>query len=169
MHRRHLFTLVPATAAVVLAGCSASGQQTAVTAQQSQQLQALIAGAQSIESSLSTNVPLLLGAVKLSAGDQANVRTALAALVQATNALAQAPTLTAGTPYVQTIESTLNTIVTVAASLPIVPEPYHTALVVAALALPPVEALVGLAVQQGTALYVTIQARKVQAAPVAAS
>ncbi len=147
----------------VITGCGTFSQQ------QAAQLQSLITGVQSIEMSLATNVPLLLGVVHLSTGDAANARTALAALVQATNALAEVPTLAAGVPYVQAIETALNTIVGVAAGIPVVPEPYHTALVVAALALPPLEVLVGMAVQQGTALYATIQARMITKRPAVSS
>ncbi len=159
--RNLLSSAAPFGCALALAGCGTLSEQ------QAGQLQRLISGAQGIETSLSSNVPLLLGVVHLSAGDVANVRAALAALVVATNALAQVPTLAAGVAYVQAIETALNTIVAVAAGIPLIPEPYHTALVVAALALPALEALVDLAVQQGTALYATIQARRVTAAAVA--
>lgn len=153
--RRRLLSGAALAGVGAITGCGTLSQQ------QAAQLQSLITGAQSIETSLATNVPLLLGVVHLSAGDVANVRTALVALVQATNALAQVPTLAAGVQYVQAIETALNTIVTVAAGIPVIPEPYHTALVVAALALPPLEVLVGMAVQQGTALYDTIQAKMI--------
>lgn len=129
--------------------------------QDSDKLRRLIAGAQTIEQSLVSSVPLLLSAVKVSQEDVANVRIALSALVTATNALALAPTLQAGTPQVQAIETALNTIVTVASGLPVIPEPYHTTLVVAALALPPIEALAGLALRDGTALAATIRAGKI--------
>ncbi len=160
MKRRHMFAVAPGLG-LALAGCGTLSQQ------QATQLQQLIAGAQSIEGSMTTNVPLLLSAVHLSAGDVANVRVALAALVQATNALALVPTIAGGAPYIQVIENSLNVIVAVAASIAIIPEPYHTALVVAALALPPLETMVGLAIQQGTALAATIKARAVAKASAA--
>ena len=155
MNRRRLLAVVPSLA---LAGCGT------LTQQQAGQLQAIIAGAQAIETSLSANVPLLLAAVPLPAAVAADVRAALAALLTATNALAQAPTLAAGVPYVQAIEVALNIIVGIAAGLPLVPEPTHTALVVAALALPPLEAAVGLAVKDGTALAAAIKAKNIKPA-----
>jgi hypothetical protein len=165
MTRRHLCGLMPL---VALAGCATAA---APAVPSTAELQQLIAGAQALEASLVTNVPLLLAspAVHLSAGDAANVTAGLQGLVQATNALSTATTLTAGTTLsnVQKIETTLNTIVSVAASIPVVPEPEHSALVAAAVALPPLEALVGLAVTQGTALAATIAAGKVT--PAAAS
>ena len=95
------------------------------------------------------------------------IKAATGGLASATSALANVSTIQAGASYVQTIETCLNVIVGVAATVPAIPEPYHTSLVVATLALPPVETLVGLAVQQGTALYATIQAKKVTPASVA--
>lgn len=159
--RRLILSGTALAGAGAVAGCGTLSQQ------QAAQLQSLIAGAQSIENSLATNVPLLLGAVTLPAAAVASIRAALAALMTATNALAQVPTLAAGVTYVQAIEGALNTIVGVAASIPVIPEPYHTALVVAVLALPPLEALVGRAVQQGTALAATIQTRAITKASAA--
>ena len=158
MRRRHLVTVAPVAGILALAGCGTLSQQ------QATELQQLIAGAQSIETEMASTVPALLGAVHLSAEDVANVRTALAALVTTTTALSQVPTLTAGVSYVQAIESSLNVIVTVAATIPVIPEPYHTALVVAVLALPPLEQLAGLMIQQGTALAATIAAKAVKSA-----
>ncbi len=154
MKRRHIFTAAPGLG-LALAGCGTLSQQ------QAAQLQQIIAGAQSIEASMASTVPALLAAVHLSAEDVANVRVALAALVTATTALSQVPTLTAGVSYVQAIETSLNVIVAVAATIPVIPEPYHTALVVAVLALPPIEQLAGLAIQQGTALAATIAAKAI--------
>ena len=99
--RRFVLSGSALAGAGLLAGCGTLSQQ------QASQLQALIAGAQSIEASLSANVPLLLGAVSLPAAQVATVRAALAAVVSATNALASVPTLAAGVAYVQAIESAL--------------------------------------------------------------
>ena len=104
--------------------------------------------------------------VKLTPAETTAIKAAMNGLTGATNALAQVPTIAAGATYVQVIESCLNVIVGIAATIPVIPEPYHTSLVVAALALPPLETLVGLAVQQGTALYATIKAKRMTAAPI---
>ena len=157
MRRRHLIAATPGIA-LALAGCGTLSQQ------QATELQQIIAGAQGIETEMASTVPALLAAVRLSAEDVANVRVALAALTTSTTALSQVPTLTAGVSYVQAIESSMNVIVAVAATIPVIPEPYHTALVVAVLALPPLEQLAGLMIQQGTALAATIAAKAVKPA-----
>ena len=146
----------------IVAACGTVNQQ------QATQLQSLIAGAQSIETSMASVVPALLALpqVKLTPAETTAIKAAMNGLTAATNALAQVPTIAAGATYVQVIESCLNVIVGIAATIPVIPEPYHTSLVVAALALPPLEALVGLAVQQGTALYATIKAKQMNAAPI---
>lgn len=146
-----------------VAGCGTLSQQ------QATQLQSLITGAQSIETSMASVVPALLPLIPMGNNDRANVAQALKNLTAATSALAGVPTIAAGASTVKAIEAALNTIVDVAASIPVIPEPYRTALVVAALALPPLEALADLAVQQGTALYATIQARTLAKAAIPAA
>ena len=154
------------SAALPVSACGTLSQQ------QATQLQSLIAGAQSIETSMTSVVPALLAlpaiTARLTPAEVTAIKAATAGLASATSALANVSTIQAGASYVQTIETCLNVIVGVAATVPAIPEPYHTSLVVAALALPPVETLVGLAVQDGTALYATIKAKRVvPAAPVA--
>ena len=164
MNRRHLFIVVPGIA-LTLAGCGTLSQQ------QATQLQSLIAGAQSIETSMTSVVPALLAlpavSTKLTPAEVTAIKAATAGLTSATTALANVPTIQAGASYVQTIETCLNVIVGIAATVPAIPEPYHTSLVVAALALPPLETLVGLEVQQGTALYATIKAKEIAKAAAA--
>lgn len=163
-------------ATLPLAGCTGT-----VTPRQEQQLTSLISGARAVEAGLSAAAPQLLAAIPAAAQAAGHplspaqiaaltgtVNAALTNLHSAVASLAAAPTLTAGTTYVRAIEQAANTIVTVAAGLPVVPEPAHTALVVASLALPPLEALVGTAVTQGTALAATVAAGKVSAAGSAA-
>lgn len=157
MYRRHLMATTCA-AALLLAGCGT------LTQQQDTQLHLLIAGAQVLEADLTAAVPeLLAGTPAISAKQAAAVRSALAAVTTATAALARQPTLAAGTPYVQAIEGALNTIVGVAAGLPQVPEPAHTDLVLAAKALPALEAIVGLAIKDGSALAAAVKAGQIAA------
>ena len=157
MHRRHFLAMAPG---IALAGCGTLSQQQAMQSQQ------LVAGAQALENSLVSFIPIFLASplISLSPAQISILRGAMAGVVTATNALAQAPSLSAGTAQVQAIETALNTIVVVASTIPVIPEPYHTDLVLAALALPPLEALVGLVVQQGTALARTIAAKAVKGA-----
>lgn len=160
MHRRHLLTIAPAA---LLAGCGTLSQQ------QATQLQALLAGARSIDASISAAVPSIIAVVPgLTAAQKTALTNEVAALHQAVVGLTGITTITEGTTFVQAIETSLNVIVGVAASIPLIPEPYHAGLVIAALALPAVEQLVGLAVTEGTALAATIKAGKVTPAQPAA-
>ena len=154
MNRRHMFTLAPG-AALTLAGCGTLSQQ------QAAQLQAVIAASQGVGASVSAAVPVLIADMGLSGPTAGALIAASQALGKAVTALAAAPNIAAGATYVATIEIELNVLVGVAASLPIIPEPAHSALVAAALALPALEQLVGLAIREGTALADTIKAGRV--------
>lgn len=161
MQRRHLLTLAP-SAVLALAACGTLSDQ------QAERLQSLISGAQALQMQVVPVVGVLLPLIPIGSGDSARVQQAVGALTKATTALAGVATVQAGMSYVQAIETALNTIVAVAATLPVIPPPWHQVLVAAALALPPLETLVGVAVQEGTALARTIKARaitKVAAAP----
>ena len=159
------------TRRLLLSGCVSLALPVAacgtLSQQQATQLQSLIAGAQSIQASVMSAAPQVLALLPIGSADRVNATAAIGGLAAAVNGLAGVSTIAAGATYVQAIETALNTVVSAAATIPVIPEPYHTALIVAALALPPVETLVGLTVQQGTALAATIKARKVAAAPTA--
>lgn len=159
--RRVVLLSAPAT----LAACGT------LTQQQATQLQQLIAGAQTIEQAFITNLPLAIVAISTLNGGTlppstvADIRTVLAGLSQATAGLATVVSLDdpATTTKVQAFEQALNVCVAVAATLPI-PPPYSGYLALAAISLPPLEALVGLAVREGTALYQTIKAGRLAVA-----
>lgn len=145
---------------------STASATTSATTISNATLQVLIANAKTIETQMAAAVPGILSAEGLSAADVANVKTAFAALQAATNQMQTANSLDTATAIslVKATETALNTIVSVAAGLAIIPEPYHTGLVVAALALPAMETGLDIAVQDGTALAATIKAGNVAAA-----
>ena len=158
MHITRRLALSGAVSAVL--GTTSCGT---ISQQQATQLQSLIAGAQSIEASIMSAAPQVLALLPIGSADRVNATAAIGALAAAVNGLAGVSTIAAGATYVQAIEAALNVIVSAAASIPVIPAPCHEMLVIAALALPPIEALVGLAVHEGTALAATIAARKVVA------
>lgn len=160
MRRRSVLVISPG-AALALAGCGTVSQQEAAT------LQSIIAGANAIELQLVPVVAALLPLIPIGSNDRANVQAATGALSAATSALAGAGSVAAGLTYIQEIEIALNTVVAVAADIPVIPPPYKQYLVAAALALPAIEALAGLAIKAGTALYATIQAKSLSRAPAA--
>lgn len=160
--RNILSAAAPCGIALTLAACNLkTDQPLTLTDTQAAQLQSLIAGAQGIEASLASAVPGLIAIMHLTGPTATALLNANNAVAAAVQALGTVPTVAAGATYVQAIESGLNVIVGIAATIPAIPEPYHSGLIVAALALPPLEALAGQAIQQGTALAATIAAKKV--------
>ena len=154
MNRR---TLLAFAALAPIAACATPPTQ--------DQLKVLIGATQSLETQLQAALPGILPLIP-NANDKANVIASFKALQLATDQIAAANSLTApGTvAQVQAIETALNAIVSVAASIPMIPEPYHSGLIAASLLLPIIESAVGLIVQQNTPVAAVIAARKVSAA-----
>ena len=156
--RRAGLTLASAAIpAAMLAGCS----------HPTPPVKTLIAGVQAILDAFTANLPAALVAVSAATGrpipaaTTSTVRTVLTNLTTAANGVATVASVTDPTAQtkVQQFETALNTAVAIAATLPI-PEPYHSALVLAVLTLPGLEALVELAIREGTALAATIATKR---------
>jgi hypothetical protein len=141
----------------VLAACSTTGTISA------NELNAILAGAQNIYTLVNEALPALKPLI--GSNDWANVQTAdtaLGTVITQLQAAQQAGSVSSATAVsaVQAFEAALNAIVSVAASIPIIPPPYSAYLEAAAMALPAIEAILGLVIASNTALAATVSAKK---------
>ena len=161
-------SFIAMASALGLSGCATMSSTDAA------EFQAVVSWANTTADAISTDLALLPTVLPAAAtmmnvtlpetqiaSTTANITAGLAAFRAATAGLAASGSLDAGASYLKAAEAALNSIVVAAAALPFIPEPMHTNLVVASVALPPLEALLGLAVAKGTALAATIKAGKV--------
>jgi hypothetical protein len=128
---------------------------------------AIITGAINIKTLVDEALPGLQPLI--GAGDWANVQAADAALGGVLGQLQAAQkagsvSSSAAMSLVQAFETSLNTIVQVASTIPLIPAPFHGYLVAASMALPAIEAILGLVITPNTALAATVAAQKVSAA-----
>jgi hypothetical protein len=144
-------------------GDSAATQQVVTTLNTGlSDIQKVAAGSSAILNTVAADIPALEAIVPLSTAQQTTLNTAVAAIKSANSLIASAQSISDPTVAgaLKTIEANLNTLVAFAAADPALPIPaqIRADLVIASVALPPAEALLGLAVQQGTALAASINA-----------
>lgn len=133
--RRHLVAgTAPAAAFIALAGCSTSGTTPAQ----------IVTDVKNAVSALASSFSTVLAQAP-NAVPPATAATITSALAQASSVLGSLSTNLAANvaaPVVQQVEQAINTVISAAAAVPLIPAPFSTALEAAAIVLPVIEAWV---------------------------
>ena len=131
--RRHIWMLA-STALVPLAACSGS----ATTPTQ------IVTDAQNAISALAASLQAVLkvSPTALPGNTVAQINAAIAAAAQVLGGLSTSLAATQAAPIVQKVEQAINTVVTTAASIPLIPPPFSLALSAASVVLPILEGFV---------------------------